>query len=59
MFVMGLILYFLPIPIWIYIFYCFIGSVPYVLIRNNSVLRLLAGSLMFYLGYKISAYLFP
>ncbi|MET7258667.1 hypothetical protein [Dyadobacter fermentans] len=59
MFVMGLILYFLPIPIWIYVFiYRFIGSLPHVMIRNNLVLRLVAGGLMFYLGYKISAYFF-
>lgn len=59
MFIMGLILYFLPIPIWIYvIIYRFVTKLPHALIKNNLVVKLAAGGLMFYLGYKISAYLF-
>ena len=59
MFITGLILYFLPIPIWVYVLiFRFVSQAPHALIRDNPVIKLVAGGLMFYLGYKISAYLF-
>jgi hypothetical protein len=58
-FIMGLILYFMPIPIWAYVLvYRFATRMLHDAIKANLVVRLAAGGLMFYLAFSISAFLF-
>lgn len=59
MFIMGLILYFMPIPVWAYLLvYRFATRMLHDAIKANLIMLLAAGGLMFYLAFSISAFLF-